>query len=69
MSIITLANICVTVGHGTLARILAVGIPWLLLAAAVGVALWWRHRSASKDAAATSAEAISISAAAHDHDH
>jgi len=49
MSIELLANICVTLGHGTLARIIAVGVPWLLLMAAIATGLWWhRRRGASQ---------------------
>ena len=47
MSISMLADICLAVGHGTLAWIVAVGVPWLLLAAAIATGIvWHRNRGA-----------------------
>jgi len=65
-TIVLVANICVTVGHGTLARVLAVGVPWLLLLAAIGGVVWWRRHRSAADAAGTRTEAAEAAGAAHD---
>ncbi|MDA8358696.1 MAG: hypothetical protein M0Z95_20935 [Actinomycetota bacterium] len=68
MSIALLADICVTVGHGTLARIIAVGVPWLLLAAANAAGIVWHRRRGAhqRRGAETAARAEAMTAAASD---